>query len=64
MTPEALAAAVKAAAHELGFEACGVTDLAPSAAAGALDRWLASGHQGDMAYLERQAPVRRELLRP
>ena len=63
MTPDALAAAVKAAAHELGFEACGVTDLAPSAAAGALDQWLASGHQGDMAYLARQAPVRRDPAR-
>ena len=63
MTPEALAAAAKSAAADLGFEACGVTDLGPSAAAAALDRWLAAGHQGDMRYMERQAPVRREPSR-
>ncbi len=60
MTPDALAAAVKAAARDLGFEACGVTDLAPSAAAGALDRWLSDHRHGDMAYMERQAAVRRQ----
>ena len=63
MTPEALAAAVKAAAAALGFEACGVTDLAASSAAAALDRWLSAGHQGEMRYMERQAPVRREPSR-
>jgi epoxyqueuosine reductase len=59
----ALASAVKAAAAELGFAACGITDLAPSGAAGALDRWLAGGHQGEMRYLERQAVVRRDPAR-
>ena len=63
MTPEALAAAAKSAAADLGFEACGITDLGPSAAAAALDRWLAAGHQGEMRYMERQAPVRREPSR-
>ena len=63
MTPEALAAAVKTAAAALGFEACGITDLAPSAAAAALDRWLSAGYQGEMRYMERQAPVRREPSR-
>ncbi len=63
MTPDALAAVAKAAARELGFEACGVTDLAPSAAADALDRWLAGGRHGEMTYLERQAPTRREPAR-
>ena len=63
MTPEALAATVKAAAAALRFEACGITDLAPSAAAAALDSWLSAGHQGEMRYMERQAPVRREPSR-
>jgi epoxyqueuosine reductase len=63
VTPEALAAAAKACAADVGFEACGITDLGPSAAAAALDRWLAAGHQGEMRYMERQAPVRREPSR-
>jgi len=63
MTPAALAAAAKAAARDLGFEACGVTDLAPSAAAPALGRWLDRGYHGEMRYMERQAPARREPAR-
>jgi epoxyqueuosine reductase len=60
VTPDALALVAKTAARDLGFEACGVTDLAPSAAGDALDRWLAAGYHGEMGYLARQAPVRRE----
>jgi len=63
VTPTALAAAARAMAREIGFDACGVTDLGPSAAAAAFDRWLASGYQGEMRYLERQAPIRREPAR-
>jgi epoxyqueuosine reductase len=63
VTPEALAAVAKAAARELGFEACGITDVGPSAAATALDRWLAASYHGEMRYMERQAPVRREPAR-
>lgn len=63
MTPQALAAATKAAACVLGFDACGITDLAPSAAAPALDAWLAAGYHGEMRYMERQAPTRREPAR-
>ena len=63
MTPAELAAAAKAAARALGFEACGVTDLAASAAGPALDRWLAAGYHGEMLYMERQAAVRREPAR-
>ncbi len=61
MTPLELAAATKAAAHALGFDACGVTTPASSPAArAALDRWLGAGRQGEMRYMDRQAPVRRE----
>lgn len=60
MNPRDLAAAAKAAARALGFDACGITDLEPSRAAAALDDWLASGFHGEMRYMERQAPVRRD----
>lgn len=63
MNGAALAAAVKSAASELGFAACGITDLAPSGAAAALERWLDRGLQGEMRYMERQAAVRREPAR-
>jgi epoxyqueuosine reductase len=56
-------AAVKAQAAELGFIACGVTDLAPSAFGDALDRWLADGLAGTMRYLHRQAAKRKEPAR-
>jgi epoxyqueuosine reductase len=59
-----LAAAAKAAARALGFEACGVTDVRSSPeAAGALDAWLAHEMQGEMRYMERQASIRRDPRR-
>jgi len=63
VNPESLAAVAKEAARDLGFAACGITDLAPSGAAAALDRWLAASYHGEMRYMERQAPVRREPAR-
>ena len=63
MTPERLAAAAKALARELGFDACGVADLGPSAAAAALDGWLARRYHGEMRYMERQAATRRQPAR-
>lgn len=60
MIQDDLAAAAKAAARALGFDACGITDLSPSRAAPALDAWLAAGRHGEMRYMERQAPTRRE----
>ena len=63
MNPSELAVATKAAARVLGFEACGVTDLAPSRAAPALDAWLAARMHGEMHYMERQARIRREPQR-
>ena len=56
-----LAAAAKAAARALGFEACGTTRPISSApAASALERWLAEGRHGEMRYMERQAETPRE----
>jgi epoxyqueuosine reductase len=64
LSPGKLAAAAKAAARALGFEACGVADVRSSLeAAGALDEWLAHGMHGEMRYMERQAPVRRDPRR-
>ncbi len=58
-----LAAAVKAKAHSLGFKACGITEPEAADAAPALDRWLDRGFHGQMRYMERQAPIRREPRR-
>ncbi len=54
------AAEVKARATELGFVACGITDLAQSARAAALTRWLEKGYGGNMRYLNRQAKKRKD----
>lgn len=50
---------VKGWAAELGFLACGITDLAPNAYAAELDAWLAAGHGGTMRYIHRQAKKRK-----
>lgn len=51
---------VKARAAALGFIACGITDLQPSAYAEELDDWLRRGYGGTMRYLNRQAAKRRD----
>jgi epoxyqueuosine reductase len=51
---------VKAYALELGFIACGITDLAPTAHGAVLDAWLARGYAGTMRYLHRQAKKRKQ----
>ncbi len=60
MNPRELADFTRRAARTLGFDACGITDLAPNAAAPALTDWLARGFHGAMAYMTRQAAARRE----
>jgi len=55
-----LAREVKARAAELGFVACGITDLGPSPHAVAFDRWLRQGYGGNMRYLHRQAKKRKD----
>ncbi len=50
---------LKAFARELGFLACGVTTLEPSAHGDVLDAWLAAGHAGTMRHLHRQARKRK-----
>jgi len=51
---------VKARAAELGFVACGITDLGPTPHAAAFDRWLRQGYGGTMRYLHRQAKKRKD----
>lgn len=63
MNPARLAAAAKQAALALGFQSCGITDLAPNSTADALDRWLARRYHGTMGYMPRQAATRREPSR-
>src|SRR5260370_19067881 len=45
---------------ELGFEAVGIAPLERNAHAAELDRWLAAGYAGTMAYLHRQAAARKD----
>lgn len=63
MTADELAALVGRAAAELGFDACGVTDLSPTETAEALEEWLRRRYHGEMAYMARQAEARREPQR-
>jgi epoxyqueuosine reductase len=58
-----VASRLKAEASRLGFLACGVCDLAPSARGRALDDWLSAGFGGTMRYLHRQAAKRKEPAR-
>ena len=63
MTPLELAALARKLAAEFGFQACGITDLAPVPHAEALRRWLEEGMHGEMAYMVRQEAVRLEPAR-
>ena len=58
MNPQDLARLTKATAAELGFDACGITNLSGSRYAVALDDWLAAGRHGEMLYMRRQARQR------
>lgn len=51
-------AAVTLRARALGFDACRVTTATPPDHAAELERWLAEGRQGEMAWLQRNAHKR------
>ncbi len=55
-----IAELVKSYAQRLGFIACGITDLAPTAHGQAFDDWLSRGYAGTMRYLHRQARKRKD----
>ena len=59
MTPLELTALAKRAAAEAGFAYCGVTDVSPVTGT-ALDDWLEMGYHGEMIWMARQAPIRRD----
>ena len=59
VTPLALAAHCKAAASRLGFDACGITSADPLPHASQLDDWLGRGLHGEMGYMVRQSPTRK-----
>ena len=60
MTPLQRAEAVKQRAGELGFDAVGITDLAPTPHGSELRAWLDSGMAGTMRYMHRQEGRRAE----
>ena len=55
---------IKAQAYGLGFDLVGITTLGPATTASRFDEWLARGHAGEMAYLERGAEKRLGQARP
>ncbi len=58
-SPADIKAAIKAKAHELGFEAFGVADLDMSwEAAGRLEQFVAAGRHGEMGWMETTLPRR------
>jgi epoxyqueuosine reductase len=64
MSDDALAHAIKAQAHGLGFDLVGITKAGPAETAGHFERWLAAGHAGTMDYLHRKADLRRDSRLP
>ena len=60
----AASARVKAEAYAVGFDLAGIATLGPPATAPHLRSWLAAGYHGEMAYLERGAPLREDTTRP
>jgi epoxyqueuosine reductase len=63
VNPGARAGELKRRAAALGFDAVGIASLDPNPHAAELDRWLAAGHAGTMAYLHRQAAQRKDPAR-
>ena len=55
--------AVKAKAHELGFDLCGVAPAVDLPELAFLQEWLARGYAGAMGYLERSAARRTDVRR-
>jgi epoxyqueuosine reductase len=55
---------LKTQALAAGFDLAGLATLGAPETAGHFDDWLAAGHHGEMAYLERGAELRRDARRP
>jgi epoxyqueuosine reductase len=54
----ALVADIRSWAHDLGFQALGVTDANVGTYGAEFQRWLAAGFHGEMAYMARRAALR------
>jgi epoxyqueuosine reductase len=55
------AAAIKAKAHALGFDACGIARAAAHPELAFFDKWIARGYAGEMSYLARSADKRADV---
>jgi epoxyqueuosine reductase len=55
------AAAIKARAREIGFDACGIAPAADLEELGFFSEWLARGYAGSMAYLGRSSDQRADV---
>ncbi|HKS07860.1 MAG TPA: tRNA epoxyqueuosine(34) reductase QueG [Gemmatimonadaceae bacterium] len=66
MSHDARAGAERAKAHAyaVGFDLAGIATLGTVETAPQLDEWLAAGHHGEMAYLERGRGLREDTTRP
>lgn len=55
---------IKAQAYALGFDLAGIARLGPVATYAAFEQWLARGMSGEMAWLSRDATLRRDTRLP
>ena len=55
---------IKAQAYALGFDLAGIARLGPAGTFGSFEQWLARGKGGEMGWLSRDAPLRRDTRLP
>lgn len=55
---------IKAQAYALGFDLAGIARLGPARTFGSFEQWLARGKGGEMGWLSRDAPLRRDTRLP
>ena len=55
---------IKAQAYALGFDLAGITRLGPAGTFPSFERWLSQGLAGEMAWLRRDAALRRDTRLP
>ena len=51
---------IKSHAQKLGFDLVGIIPAEPSKTIDCYERWLENGYAGEMAYLERHLPLKRD----
>ena len=55
---------IKAQAYALGFDLAGIARLGPAGTFPAFERWLSKGRSGEMAWLRRDAALRKDTRLP